>query len=218
MKKELDNFTIESDLELDYFFEVVNYIKENENRILDFFDLDRLPNKVTILILSYEPFKNFIISKYGEILDYVSGDSDSKTNTIRILNVEDQIKYTRHKNTDIDKIKKTAIHEIVHQCHHLYHNDYRQTTWFSEGLAKNLARQENKTVVLSDCDFNQLKNDFRHYDGNYAYASIIVNYILNNYSKEEIKKLYSDPDYLRNNADRLFNEAKEFSYNHNMKR
>lgn len=217
MKKELDNFTIESDLELDYFFEVVNYIKENENRILDFFDLDRLPNKVTILILSYEPFKKFIISKYGEILDYTSGDSDSKTNTIRILNVEDQIKYTRHKNADIDKIKKTAIHEIVHQCHHLYHNDYRQTTWFSEGLAKNLAKQENKTVVLSDCDFNQLKNDFRHYDGNYAYASIIVNYILNNYSKEEIKKLYSDPDYLRNNADRLFNEAKEFFYNHNMK-
>ena len=218
MKQELDNLIIESDLELDYFFEVVNYIKENEKGILDFFDLDRLPNKVTILILSYEPFKNFIISKYGEILDYVSGDSDSKTNTIRILNVEDQIKYTRHKNTDIDKIKKTAIHEIVHQCHHLYHNDYRQTTWFAEGLAKNLAKQETKSVVLSDCDFNQLKNDFRHYDGNYAYASIIVNYILNNYSKEEIKKLYSDPDYLRNNADRLFNEAKEFSYNHNMKR
>ena len=210
MRQELDNFIIESDLELDYFFEVVNYIKENEKSILDFFDLDKLPNKVKILIQSYEPFKNFIISKYGEILDYVSGDSDSETNTIRILNVEDQRKYTKHKNADIDKIKKTAIHEIVHQCHHLYHTDYRQTTWFSEGLAKNLAKQENKPVILSDCDFNQLKYDFRHYNGNYAYASIIVNYILNNYSKEEIKKLYSDPDYLRNNADRLFNEAKEY--------
>ena len=210
VKQELDNFVIESNLELDYFFEVVNYIKEKEKNILEFFDLDKLPNKVTILILSYKPFKNWIVSKYGEILDYISGDSDSETNCIRLLNIEDQKKYTRHKNADVDDIKKTVVHEIVHQCHHLYHKDYRQITWFSEGLAKNLANQGNKPVNLDDCDFIQLKNDFRHYEGNYGYASIIVNYILNNYSKEEIKKFYSDPDYLRSNADRLFNEAKEY--------
>lgn len=210
MRQELDNFIIESDLELDYFWELVNYIKEREKYILDFFDLDKLPNKVSILILSYEPFKTWIVSKYGEILDYISGDSDSKTNTIRVLNIDGQKKYTIHKNANIDEIKKTLIHEIVHQCHHLYHTDYNQTSWFSEGLAKNLANQSNKPVNLDECDFNQLKKDFRHYKGNYGYASLIVEYILNNYSKEEVKKLYSDPTYLRNNADRLFNEAKEY--------
>ena len=213
MKCELDNFIIESDVELDYFDEVVDYIKENAKRILDFFNLDKLPDKVSILILSYEPFKEFIVSKYGEILDYVSGDTDSKTNIIRILNVEDQIKYTIHTDADVDKIKKTAIHEIVHRCHNLYHTDYRHTTWFAEGLAKNVANQSNRPVDLNDCDFDQLRNDFRHYKGNYSYSYVIVNYILNNYSKEEIKKLYSDPDYLRANADRLFNEAKEYMSN-----
>ena len=57
MKKELENFIIESDIQLDYFEEVVEHIAENEKRILDFFKLERLPNKIKILILSYKPFK-----------------------------------------------------------------------------------------------------------------------------------------------------------------
>ena len=37
MKKELENFIIESDIQLDYFEEVVKHIIENERRILNFF-------------------------------------------------------------------------------------------------------------------------------------------------------------------------------------
>ena len=210
MKKELNNFVIESDIKLDYFDEVVNYIIENEKIILDFFKLDRLPNKVNILILSYEPFKEFIVSKYGEMLNYISGDSDSLTNTIRILNIDDQIKYTIHKNSNVERFKTTVLHEIVHQCHHVYHRDYRQVSWFSEGLATNLSNQNYSIKSLNECDFEELKNDFRHYHGNYNYAYTIVNYILNNYSEEEIEKLYRNPDFLRENADKIFEEAKNW--------
>lgn len=35
MKKELENFIIESDIQLDYFEEVVKHIVENERRILN---------------------------------------------------------------------------------------------------------------------------------------------------------------------------------------
>ena len=208
MKYESDNFIVESNVKINYFDEIVNYLLNNQNEILSFFKLDKLPKKVNIIILSYEPFKEFIISKYGEILEYVSGDSDSKTNTIRILNIEDQIKYTIHKHADVEKIKKTVLHEIVHQCHHIYHTDCRQIEWFSEGLATNLAHQNN-IVDLNKCDFEMLKNDFRHYKGNYNYAHTIVNYILNNYPKDEIEKLYSNPDYLREKADNIFEEAKK---------
>ena len=62
MIKELDNFIIESDKELDYFEDVVNHIIENERRVFEFFKLDKLPNKVRIMILSYEPFKEFVVS------------------------------------------------------------------------------------------------------------------------------------------------------------
>lgn len=208
MKKELDNFIIESDIQLDYFDDVVMAIIENEKRILDFFKLEKLPNRVKILILSYKPFKEFIVSKYGEILSYVSGDSDSATNTIRILNIDDQIKYTTHKDADIKRIKDTALHEIVHQCHHVYHTDYRQTTWFAEGLATNISNQNYKIQDLNECDFDKLKNDFRHYKGSYRYAYTIVNYILNNYSDEEIEELYKNPEYLREKANIIFEGAK----------
>lgn len=217
MKKELDNFIIESDIDLDYFDEIVDYIIENEKRLLDFFKLDKLPHKVNILILSYEPFKEFIISKYGEILSYVCGDSNFSTNTIRILNVDDQIKYTTHKDADVKRIKNTALHEIVHQCHHIYHTDYKQnykqTTWFSEGLATNLSNQNYDIQDLNECDFDMLKNDFRHYKGNYRFAYTIVNYVLNNYSDEEIEKLYKKLDYLREKTNIIFEEAKTWTSN-----
>ena len=209
MKSELDNFIIESDLELTYFNDIVNYIKDNSSRILEFFKLDKLPNKVNILILSYEPFRKYIISKNGEILSYISGFSDSKNHTIRVLNIEDQIKYTTHKNANVELIEKTILHEIVHQCHHICLTDYQYIPWFSEGLATNLANQDNKIVNLKDCDFERLKNDFMHYKGNYDYAYTIVKYILNNYSKEEIVKLYSNPEYLRGKQDTIFKEAKK---------
>ena len=124
MKKELENFIIESDIQLDYFNDIVEHIAKNEQRILDFFKLKKLPQKVKILILSYEPFKEYIVSKYGEILSYICGDSNSSTCTIRILNVDDQIKYTTHKDADVERIKDTALHEIVHQCHHISYRLY----------------------------------------------------------------------------------------------
>lgn len=210
MKVELNNFVVESDQELDYFNEIVNQINENEKRILSFFELEKLPNKVTILIMSYEPFKEFIITKYGEILEYVSGDSDSPTNTIRLLNIEDQRQYTIHKDSNIERLKGTVLHEIIHQCHHTFHMDYKYITWFAEGLATNLSNQKYKVVSLEECDFEKLKYDFRHYKGNYIYSYTIVNYILNNYPKEEIIKLYSNPDYLREKADIIFEEAKSW--------
>lgn len=208
MRRELENFIVESDIELDYFDEVIDYIVENERRILDFFKLEKLPNKVRIMILSYEPFKDFIVAKYGEIMSYVSGDSDSKTNTIRILNITDQIKYTTHKDASIERIKGTILHEIVHQCHNVYHSDYRQTIWFSEGLATNISNQNYELKNLNECDFDKLRTDFGHYKGNYNFSYTLVNYILNNYSEEEITKLYKDPDYLRERAQSIFEEAK----------
>ena len=210
MKVELDNFIIESDKQLDYFDEIVDHIKSNESKILSFFNLDKLPNKVNIKLVSYEPFKEFIISKYGEILEYVCGDSDAKSYTIRILNVDDQIKYTNHKDASVDQIKSTALHEIVHQCHHVFHNDYRRITWFLEGLATNLSNQKYEICSLDDCDFDMLRSDFRHYSNAYQFSYTLVNYILNNYSDDEIERLCKDPDYLRSRADKIFDEAKKW--------
>ena len=155
IKKELDNFTIESDTNIDYLDDIVSCIIENEKRIFDFFRLDKLPTKSKILIISYEPFKEFIISIYGEIQDYMAGYADARSNTIRALNIEDQIKYTSHKNANVEKMQKMILHEIVHQCHHTYNFNYRGTTWFAEGLATNLSYQDRELEDLNECDYKK---------------------------------------------------------------
>ena len=58
MRRETDNFIIESDTKIDYFEEIVNYILDNEERVLNFFHLNKLPKKYSIQILSYDKFKD----------------------------------------------------------------------------------------------------------------------------------------------------------------
>lgn len=210
MRRELDNFIIQSDIELDYFNEVVDHISKNEKRILDFFRLEKLSIKINIMILTYGVFKEFIVSKYGEILNYVSGDSDSPTKTIRILNVDDQKKYTIHKDASVESIKGTALHEIVHQCHHTIQKCERETIWFSEALALNLSDQKNNEMDLNNCDFNELKKNFNHYKNSYPFAYTIGKYLFENYSDDELFKLSSDAEYLKMKTDLIFEEAKEW--------
>ncbi len=143
-------------------------------------------------------------------MDYVTGDSDWRTCTIRLLNVSDRIKYTSHKNSNVEEVKGTLLHEIVHQCHHIFHNDYRRITWFLEGLATNLSNQKYEICSLDDCDFDMLRSDFRHYSNAYQFSYTLVNYILNNYSDDEIERLCKDPDYLRKCAEKIFDEAKQW--------
>ena len=216
MIKELDNFIIESSVEISYFDDIVRFILKNEKDALEFFGLRELPKKFNIKIMSYEEFKNEEIKRFGEVKDYIRGITDGLNNTIMILSVEDQIKYTTHKTSTLEDTLKMILHEIIHACNSAINNDFFKTIWFKEGLATNLAKQNYSLMDLSMCNFELLKNDFNNYGKNkYAYAYTIVNYVLNNYDKETIMKLITDSNYLRNNSNKLFEEAKNYTQNNN---
>ena len=77
-----------------------------------------------------------------------------------------------------------------------------------------MANQNYYLMDLSECDFELLKNDFMNYGkNNYAFAYTIVNFILNNYDKEIVYKLITDTNYLKDNDNRLFEEAKQHMLN-----
>lgn len=210
-KRELDNFIIESFVDIDYYDEMVDYIVVNGKRIFDFFGLHNLQEKCTIKIMDYESFREYLIKCYGKVYGYIRGTTDGKTKTIRILNLEDQRKYTTHKNATMEETLKMLLHEIVHICHATINDDYNQTIWFREGIATNLSGQKYDVIDLTDCDFEVLKNDFLNFgSGNYDAAYTIVNYMLNNYNREELLKLIRDSDYLRRKSNEIFEEAKIF--------
>ena len=204
MKKVLNNVILESENNISYFNDIVSYINDNDNRILNFFRLKKLSNKIIIRIVGFNEFKEYIISKYGEYRDYVRADTDKNTNTIMILALKDQIKYTKHKDIKFSSFLKLILHEFVHACNDEINSDYNQTIWFNEGIATNLSNHNYDIADLSNCDFESLKNNF---NGNYKYAYTIVNYIINNYSSDETYKLVSDSNYLRKRSNEIFNEV-----------
>ena len=214
MKKILNNFTIESATTISYFDDIVNFVSKNEKDILDFFKLKKLPQKFNIIIMNYDDFKDVQIKAHGKVINYVRGITDRSINTIMILTIEDQLKYTTHKNATLDDTLKMILHEVVHACNSVVSKFFYQTAWLREGLATNLANQNYYLMDLSECDFELLKNDFMNYGkNNYAFAYTIVNYILNNYDKEIVYKLITDSNYLRDNDNRLFEEAKQHMLN-----
>ena len=107
MHKELDNVIVESNISIDYFDEIINYIKSNEKEILNFFSLSDLKEKYQVKILDYKSFKEFELAKYACIKDYVRGDTDADTRTIRIMDLNDQRKFTTHTDANLDEILKT---------------------------------------------------------------------------------------------------------------
>ena len=170
---ELENFIIKSDDDIGYFDDVVKQVQSTEVEIMEFFGLKELNPKVTIEIMRYEPFKNHIISKYGEIASYVRGDGSAKDRYIRILDIEDQIKYTSHKNATLENTLLMISHEMVHACDSVnVSNNFYKSIWFREGLATNLSHQDYECIDLSNCDFN-IKSGFviRQYSDKIVYIN-----------------------------------------------
>ena len=211
MRKETKNFIIESDENYEYFDEVIDHILANEERLMNFFEISSLPQKITILIQNYENFSEFFIKKYGYIQDYVRGNSDAITKTIKMLNIEDQVKYTTHKNANLEQFKGTTLHEIVHQLQNVLNP--KSCIWFSEALATNLSNQTQWSLIsLDDCDFGELQKNFNRtaLPHKYGYAYVLGRYILGNYPHEEILKFCSDPEYLIEKSNDIFYGAKDW--------
>ncbi len=209
MEKRFDNYILKCNFDLYYFDDIVNYLKENESKILSFFGIDKLNNPCTIEIMNWEDFEKFQIEKTGGVKEYKCGDTDINTNSIRVLLLEDQRIHTTHKNATLEDTLNTVLHEFVHICHANVQKYDRSLIWFFEGIATNLVDKNYEMPDLSECDFNKLVNDFKNFGkGSYKYSYTIVKYILNNYSKEEIFRLLHDSEYLLENANKIFEEVK----------
>ena len=197
---ELDNFIIKTDMDIPYFDDIVNQVKTTEVELMEFFGIKEFNPKITIEVLPYMQFRNWIFHKYKNIAGFCRADQDKDTNTIRLLNLDDQLGFTNHKDTNLDEFLKTTSHEMVHAF------DPSKTLWFREGLATNLSHQDYECVDLSNCDFDKLVNKWHEYN-KYVFAYTIVNYILNNYSHEEVMKMDMDSDYLASKSDEIFKNA-----------
>lgn len=209
MEQKFKNYILKCDFDLYYYDDIISYLNEHEKAVLSFFNIEKLDKPCTIEIMNWKKFKDFQLNNIGEVCEYKRAVTDVNSKSIKVLLLEDQIIYTTHKNATLEDTLKTILHEFVHIVHSSVQKYKKELTWFFEGVATNLAKKNYELANLNDCDFAKLVNDFKNFGkGSYRYSYTIVNYILNNYSKEEIYKLIYDTNYLFDNSYSIFENIK----------
>lgn len=121
---------------------IINIIKKEEKRILDFFNID-INKDITIKELDYDSFKK----EYENYLEcplnnYVNGFIEDAYNTIVILNYKDWNK-TIHKDESYENYEKVIVHEFVHIIHSIFCDKNYPSDELREGVAYYLANQMN---------------------------------------------------------------------------
>lgn len=209
MKTEFNNFIIEYDKNIEYMPDIIQTLENNTQEILDFFDLKQLSKKKRIIIYTdREEYKKHMLKYVKEFKEWMCGDTYG--GDINLLEIEEAKKSKEHKNMDIEEFTLCILHEFVHACQQELNNNSNGTGWYWEALATNLSGQSYKAINLEDCNFERLKNDFNNLPSAYNYAYTIGKFMLENYSKDKLLDFIKNPDLLKENADEIFTQAKEY--------
>lgn len=213
MKKQTRNYLIEYDENNKYIEEVCNYLDDKIDSILSFFELINLKEKRKIVIWNnLDEYKNHI-EQFYPYQDYMRADTND--GNINLLSLEAARKTKEHSTTTIDELKKVISHEFVHICQQdseIEHID-SDIVWFWEGLATNLGNPEDFHKIEITVDDDEIQ-EFNSLENNYSIAYTIGNYMLENYSHEQILEYVRYPKKLQFDSSKILEEAKTNSLKH----
>ncbi len=210
MKIELSNFIVEYDKEINYIQSIISTLENDTDKILDFFELDKLSQKKKVVIFtSREEYKKHMLQFVPEFKEWMC--ADTYDGNINLLEISEARKSKSHANMGVDEFVKDVLHEFVHSCQQELNTKSEGVGWYWEGLATNLSGQYFKPISLSDCNFEKLKNDFYDVNNCYSYAYTIGKYMLENYSKDKLLEYVKNPNLLKKDEDKIFYESIEWS-------
>lgn len=208
LKKE--NFIVEYDETLNYIPEVVNYLEIKMNDIMNFFELKKLSHQVKIIIYNnLESYKKHI-EKFTTYRDYMCADTND--GNINLLSLEEAHKTKNHARMTLNELKSTILHEFVHICQQETEVEHinQEVVWFWEALATNLGNPElfhKIEVIATDEELSKFSSLSR----NYLTAFTIGNYILENYSHEQVLEYIRFPRKLTIDSSKILKEVREWS-------
>lgn len=217
MIKEFKNFTIEySEDDLTYIDDLLKHFLFSQNKIMSFFNLEKLDKNVQIKIwndvIEYEKYiKNEmkrifnvdITMKDWEVGRAITTKTESQ---IHILSYKERIKRKGHKYDKIDDLIKVVPHEFAHTCHAQFKNYQPTLTWINEALATILSNQYDDEEPVLDCTLDELLNG----KVNYLRYNTLGKYLFKNYDKKYILELAKNNELLKQKTPIIFEEAKEW--------
>ncbi|MBP3841139.1 MAG: hypothetical protein IK997_03310 [Bacilli bacterium] len=207
---EKSNFIIYYDEELSYIPEVVEYLELRMDEIMSFFKLDSLSSKKKIIVYNDLELYKRHIEKFYQYQDYMRADTND--GNINLLSVEAAHNTKEHSQMTVDELKSTILHEFVHICQQEAQKETidNEIIWFWEALATNLGNPEKFSKILITATNDEI-NNFIFLPYNYPIAFTIGNYILENYTNEEILEYVKYPTKLLNDSELILNDARRWS-------
>lgn len=220
LKKKFEIFEIEyNENDSEYIDNLINYLKENYKKIMEFFEIKNYDKNIKIKIWdskeSYRDYFNKKYKKYGynkTVAPWEVGRTHiDEYPRIDLILYKESLECQGHQNDTIDNYIQMVLHEFVHVCHFIYNKETTNVTWFSEGLATNLSHQSvyiNNPLTL-DASLDEITNGKVFYQNYYA----MVNYLLNNYSREEILELVKNKELLIKETPEIYEQTKMYINN-----
>lgn len=195
--------------------ELESQLNKEAEGIFEFFDPD-LERKITTINiiptkeeydkLATERRKVDTIPKWEigtcqeDFINYVSlHDYKNTSHAFKPEEYEKQLEY----------YKKTIVHEYVHHVARLYlekQHPEMPIKYLNEGIAQVLSRQREN----NNLEFNFTLEDILYGRSCYIGWYMMTKYILEEYGREYFFKLFCDNELARNEAEHIFEEAKEY--------
>ena len=206
-----NGFIVKYDESLTYIPEVIEYLEDNMTDSLKFFELDSIGKNLEVIVYNdLESYKEHI-RKFYDYYDYMCADTND--GNLNLLSLEEAHKTKEHKDMTINYLKDTIKHEFVHICQQatqIEKVDF-EIYWFWEALATNLGNPEQFKPVEINAT-NEEINEFISLKNNYPIAFTIGNYMLENYSHEEILNYVKYPSKLLSDSENILDSAREWSH------
>lgn len=219
MQKELKYMNIEyTEKDKLYIEELVDYIEQVSQEIVDFFGIENFENKVEVKLLDdVSKFRMRLFETYPsgaksveEISKWSCGFAyvDNNISYVETLCLEEYRKTLGHEKGTLEDLKHLILHEFAHAVHFkISQEDY---AWLSEGLATTISHQYDNYDLTFDATLEQMKgDDYTHYTNYHT----MFYYVYEKYGRDYILELVNNYELQKQETERLYNETVEYVKN-----
>lgn len=182
---------------------------ENLERIMNFFKLEKLEQKVLVVIYSDVDVYAVHVAECGqEYREWMIADTfDGR---IHILSLEACRESSSHAHMDREEYARLIVHEFVHICQQQVEPNCYGVIWFWEALATNLAGQVMNPVAL-ECSRDELMFHYQELPAAYAISYHLGKYMLEHLPYQQIYEYIRNPRALWSDTENILESAGNFS-------
>lgn len=181
-------------------------LNENLSRLMSFFNLSALPEKITVNIYpTLEEWIAFVESSGQPYQEYIVGFAFN--GVISVLAYDQYKKTQMHKNRPFEDFLQIIVHECVHICNYArVENQNNSVCFIMEGLATYLSNQAYNPNVRADYNCETMCNyqTFYALEDPYSVAQIYVRKMLEKMNAEEVIEYSGNLEKVWNDWEKIF--------------